>query len=98
MRSGAEDAWDVARLAQEIRGSELLVRKNLAALVAAGLVIEEDGGLHRYRPASEDLARLVEDLAECYRTRPFAVRQAILNDREQALRSFSDAFKLKRDR
>ena len=85
-------AWPEASLVEELRSSALVVRQSIAALMAGGLVVENDGGTYTYAPASPELDALVQRLAEDYRSRPDAVRRLIVMPKHNKLQTFSDAF------
>ena len=97
LQRSADRAWTTSELVRELRGSEHVVRQSLAALLAAGLVSAEANETFRYAPASPDLHRLALETERTYRERPGAVRQAILSAPNEKLRTFADAFRLKKD-
>jgi hypothetical protein len=66
---------------------------NREALRAAGLLDEQ----LRYRPASTDLDALVRTLAQAYEQRPVTLIRLIYALRDSRIRSFADAFKLRKD-
>ena len=66
--------------------------KPAEALHAAGLL---DGQL-RYRPASEELARHVATLAQAWDERPVTLVRLIYALRDHKIRSFAEAFKLRK--
>ena len=66
---------------------------NREALRAAGLLDE----LLRYRPASADVDALVRTLAQAYEQRPVTLIRLIYALRDSRIRSFADAFKLRKD-
>lgn len=83
-------------LVATLRASELVVSKALDALVAAGLVtIEAESAF--YQPASRDLETYADRVEELYRTRPNAVRRAIVSAASSSAGAFADAFKLRRE-
>ena len=63
------------------------------ALRAAGLLDEH----LRYKPAGEDLDALVRTLAQAYEQRPVTLIRLIYALRDSKIRSFADAFKLRKD-
>ena len=89
--------WSREELVATLRASELVVSRALEALAAAGLASFEDGGAI-YLPVSADVDRLVEQVEQTYRTRPNAVRRAIIAASASSATAFADAFKLRRDR
>ena len=87
--------WPRAELVSALRASELVVSRALDGLGAAGLAsIENEGAL--YLPVSEDLDACIDRAEELYRSRPNAVRRAIIATSSAA--AFADAFRLRRDR
>ena len=89
--------WSREELVAALRASELVVSRALEALAAAGLASFEDGGAI-YLPVNGDVDRLVERVEQTYRTRPNAVRRAIIAASASSATAFADAFKLRRDR
>ena len=67
--------------------------KHLAALRAAGLLDEA----LRCAPASEELRRHVATLTQAYDERPVTLVRLIYALRDGKIRSFADAFKLRKD-
>jgi hypothetical protein len=80
-----------------LRGSELVVTQSVESLTTAGLVLGESDESARYRPASEDLDRLVEGIAALYAKSPDAVRRMIVAAANPAITAFADAFRLRKD-
>ena len=80
-----------------LRGSDLVVTQSVDALTAAGLVLADADGSARYSPASEDLDRLVEQVAALYAKSPDAVRRTIVAAANPGLTAFADAFRLRKD-
>jgi hypothetical protein len=97
MRRAPARVWSADELNRELRGSALVVARACAALVAAGLAIEEAPGMFGYRPARPELAQMVDRLAHVYAEFPYAVTQAILAAPSDKVRTFADAFRLKKD-
>ena len=89
--------WSREELVATLRASELVVSRALEALAAAGLASFEDGGAI-YLPVNADVDRLVEQVEQTYRTRPNAVRRAIIAASASSATAFADAFTLRRDR
>jgi hypothetical protein len=88
--------WSRPDLISTLRASELVVNKALEELVAAGLVsLEGDGA--RYLPASDDVAKDVNQVEKLYAARPDAVRRVIVSAAASGATAFADAFKLRRD-
>lgn len=96
MRQQPQRNWTSAELVTELRSSELVVDQSLERLERAGLVAHTETGAARFAPATADLAALVDLLEEEYRLRPSAVRKAIVSTPDTKLRSFTDAFLLRK--
>jgi hypothetical protein len=90
-------AWTEAEVDRAIRGNPRLVRTTLAGLVHGGLVHVDDEGRYRFAPANPALGDLVARLAAAYAATPLAVLQAILESPNDRLRSFADAFRVRKD-
>ena len=89
----AETSEDLVRL---LRSSPLIVNDALAALTSAKLVTQSSRGSYLFRPATPELAELVEKLAEAHREFPVAVVQAIYAQASE-IEKFANAFRLRKD-
>lgn len=87
--------WTRAELVSALRASELVVSRALDALVAAGLASLDDRGAI-YLPANEDIESCAARCEELYRTRPNAVRRAIVEASTSSAAAFADAFRLRK--
>jgi len=86
--------WPVAELVTTLRASELVVGKSVDALVAAGLASVDDEGA-AYLPVDPDLDQSVERVEQLYRSRPNAVRRAIVAATTSSATAFANAFRLR---
>jgi DNA-binding IclR family transcriptional regulator len=86
--------WTAPALVKELRASAGLVDDNLSRFERHGLVLKSEAGW-RFQPANPRLALLVAGLSNLYRGRPTHVMSLIA--RSDALRSFADAFRIKKD-
>jgi hypothetical protein len=93
----ADRSWTSEDLNRDLRGSLALVEDILLRFVAAGLVATEPEGRFRFRPATPELARLVEQLQQEYSTRPLAIVREIVSSPNAKIQTFADAFKVKKD-
>lgn len=80
-----------------LRGSDLVVTQSVESLAAAGLVLVEEGGAARYRPANDGLDHLVERTEKLYAKSPDAVRRMIVSSAAPGIAAFADAFRLRKD-
>jgi hypothetical protein len=92
LKADPERCWTADELVEAMRASHALVDDNLAALMSAGLVVPDDRGCFRYRPAAAALATLCDELEETYRVRPVTVIRWI-SAPVARLKSLADAFK-----
>jgi hypothetical protein len=94
---GERRLWTRRDLVTTLRASELVVSKALDALVVAGLAsIEDDGAV--YAPVNREVEVSVGRVEKLYRTRPDAVRRAIVSAGTSSATAFADAFKIRRER
>jgi hypothetical protein len=93
---GERRVWTNPELVERLRASELVVSKALDALVIAGLASIEAGGA-LYMPVNRDVEREIDRVEQLYRSRPNAVRRAIVSAATSSAAAFADAFKLRRD-
>ena len=97
LRRDDRRAWNVDELTTELRSSAFVVADVLAGFQQAGLVAQDAEGRFRYAPAASHLDRAVEQIASAYAGRPLAVSKEILAAGNDKIRSFADAFKIKKD-
>ena len=90
-------AWQarpaLERLPAGVTLTEADAAKHLQAFRGAGLLDET----LRYRPSSEELRGFVRTLAKAYEERPVTLIRLIYALRDRKIRSFADAFKLRKD-
>lgn len=73
------------------------VADHLSLFRVHGLVQEAEARGVRYHPASPELAAFVVLLAEAYKERPVTLIRAIYEEARLKIKSFADAFKLRKD-
>ena len=88
--------WSRAELVAALRASELVVNNSLDGLLAAGMASADEQGA-TFMPANEQIAERVDEIERLYRSRPNAVRRAIIAAGATSAAAFADAFKLRRD-
>ena len=89
-----ERACSTDELVTMMRASPSVIEQALESLVAAGLT-GADGDTMAYMPISPEVASLVDETEELYRSRPDRVRRLIVAASNKGLAAFSDAFRLK---
>lgn len=97
LRSHRDRSWAAANLVSELRASELVVGRSVELLLAAGLVVVDDGGGARYQPASPSLDALFAASEALYARSPDAVRRMIVGRGSGGLAAFADAFRIWKD-
>ncbi|MFL5410345.1 MAG: hypothetical protein ACJ79D_03135 [Myxococcales bacterium] len=81
----------------ELRLGPTSAPEQLAELARRGFVVEEgQPPRYRYGPDGSEKERLMADLARCYAERRVTVITQIFSPRTDPVRSFADAFKLRR--
>ena len=93
--------YDIATIIEEIRPtavSESAVRKHLALFKERGLVVQMKEESYQYHPVVEQLDPLVDALTRVYNERPVTMVRMIYALKDEKIRSFADAFKLKQDK
>jgi len=95
LRREAHRAWSAEELIHETRSSELVVREGLGTLGQAGLLVEEEAGRYRYRPAAPVLDAWVAEIQAAYSQRPSAVIREIFSAPDTKIQSFADAFRIR---
>lgn len=96
MRQESSRYWAPAELVSELRSSDLVVDQSVDRLERAGLIVRNEGGAARFSPATPDLTALIDQLDEEYRSKPGAIRRAIVSAPDNKLNAFTDAFLLRR--
>jgi len=92
LRGRPGEAWRPEALVGELRASAPLVAGCLAGLQQSGLAVQ-DGGAWRFAPASPELERFCDQLAEAYQTRPVALINMIAAPSQ--VQNLADAFRFK---
>lgn len=97
MRNAPGQAWTVTALNDRLRASTSLVEEILSTFVRRGLVVANADKTYRYRPADSATDALVGELAQLYAARPVTVIKEIVTAPNEKIRTFVDAFRLKKD-
>jgi hypothetical protein len=97
LRRNPDRTWTVDQLTAELRSSSFVVTEVLVTFRQAGIVADEPDGSVRYAPAAGHLDRAIDQLAAAYAVKPLAVSKEILAAGNDKIRSFADAFRLKKE-
>ncbi|HEX2207310.1 MAG TPA: hypothetical protein VHG93_06480 [Longimicrobium sp.] len=99
VHSDAARAWTPDEVARSIYTVPAGATRRLEQLVSMGLAASNNAPdpAYRYAPSRPALAEQVDALAEAYRRARVPVINLIYNKPPDPLRSFADAFKLRKD-
>lgn len=94
-----ERVWNVDAIYQCVLTSRESVGRQLDLLCASGLaeVREGEPRTYAYRPKTPELDAIVKSLATAYHLAPHRVIELIYSKPSSAIRSFADAFRLRKD-
>ena len=98
--AGAPDrGWTADEVSRQVFTVPAAAIGSLEGLVARGLAVSDASAnpSYRYAPATEELRRQVAALAGAYRASRVAVIQLVFARPADPLRSFADAFRMRRD-
>ena len=93
--------WTSAALAEQLRIDPAWVETQLRAMAAGGLVVVPEGHPsteYRFEPRTADVARAIDDLATAYADRRVTVIGLIFAKPLDKIRSFADAFRIRKDK
>jgi hypothetical protein len=76
--------------------SESTVRRDLQQFQSRGLVSAGENDNYRYAPATPELEAAVRALTRVYNERPVTLVRMIYSLKDEKIRSFADAFRLKK--
>ena len=101
LRAAPDEVHSPMGLSRELGGSVDAAIACLRGLEATGLAAPSDDPdelAYSYRPRDRGLAATVDQVADAYAKRKVAVVSEIFREPQDALRSFSDAFRIRKDR
>jgi hypothetical protein len=81
-----------------IQSSESSVAISLAIFTTEGFLVQEQESVYRYEPQRPELEQGLSALAKEYQERRVAVIEAIYSRPPDPVRTFADAFKLRREK
>jgi len=100
LQAAPDRAWSAADVAQQLRIDPSWASGQLAELAARGLLAPSSDvpDSYRYAPAAPELDRAVAQLVRDYAERRVTVITMIFSKPMDKLRSFADAFRLRKDK
>ena len=96
LRSEPDRGWSAMEAGGRLYLQPRQIAGVLASLKAAGLLHEGTGATFSFKPANQNLAELVEELATLDKERPVTLIKLIYS-RPDTLEAFADAFRLRRE-
>lgn len=96
VRREPQRSWRIESLVRELRGSLALVRENLKTLNEIGLIALIGDEACLYQPKTAELDDLVTGLVGLYKQKPIMVLRTIFTSPSDKIKSFSNAFLLRR--
>ncbi len=96
----AERVWTAGELAQQLRIDPAWVDVQLSTMAAGGLVVATGGSpaQFRYEPRIPELGQTVDELSQTYADRRVTVIGLIFAKPTDKIRSFADAFRIRKER
>lgn len=98
LSSSQGKSWSVAEVFRAIQSSEKSVGDCLEGFRKNDLLTSEPDRRYRVAPKTEQLAKLVSELATAYRERRVAVVEAIYGKPSDTIQDFANAFKLRKEK
>lgn len=99
LHSRPDQSFTLQEIEQEIRSSLIAIQKRLDDLYARKILntVEGNTDLHRYLPKNDEIAASIDELATYYQTYSNRIIELIFSRQSEALRSFADAFRIKKE-
>ena len=97
MAEDTERAWTRDDLVTALRASDLIIARSSEELTAAGLIVVDGEGRACFRPASEQIAKLMKAAASLYGRSPDKVRRIIVSAATGGVTAFADAFRIRKN-
>jgi hypothetical protein len=98
MRADPARRWSLNDLSRELRCGQDWLNAELPALVQQTLVREAEPGTFSYNPSNMPADSILGWLANAYPQWRFSIIQAIYGRPDDPVRSFADAFRLRKER
>lgn len=98
LRKEPSRAWSIAELIRQLRASRLVVNDALLTLQRDDLVVPEPAEHFRYRPATAEMTKVVNELAETYASQPMSIMNVIWSTPRSNIEIFADAFRFRKDK
>ncbi len=99
LRSNPAQEWSAAAVAKALATSAEVMETQLNEWQSRGLltVNESSERCYRYQPRTAEMERIVRDLADLYQARRVTVITQIYSEPVDKVRTFADAFRLRKE-
>lgn len=98
LRAHADQSWTASQVAQEFRVDAAAASELLARCVARGIVaVAGREAAYRFAPRSSELEAAIAGTADEYAARRVTIISLIFSKPPSPLRTFADAFRLRKD-
>lgn len=100
LRNDPAREWSAEEVSRELYTQTDSAAKRLTELQSINLLVvtDEPNLLYRYSPGTGELDHTVSELAKAYKERRVTVIGLIFSSPSDKIRTFADAFKIKRDK
>lgn len=98
LRKERARSWATAELVRHLRASSLVVSDALVALQRIDLVARDPENRFTYRPATDELTAIADELAATYACAPASIMSVIWSTPTTNIQTFADAFRLRKDK
>lgn len=95
LRENPGESWEAGRIAARVYSSEREIGRVLERFTADGF-LERDGENYRYHCMDPEIDRTIGELARSYASHLIPVTNMI-HSKPRSMRSFSDAFRLRKE-
>jgi len=97
LRSRPATAWDAGGVASRLYIGVNQATELLDAMQQAGIAVRNDDGGYTFSPRSEEVGRVIDDLAVTYSQDLVGVTELIHSRIDKRAHQFADAFRWKKD-
>ncbi|MEX2119010.1 MAG: hypothetical protein WD847_05305 [Pirellulales bacterium] len=97
VRESPDKDWCPEQVSRALYTTADMMAGQLAELEGRGLLKSTQPGRYRYAPGTPELAAIVEEVAKLYKERRVSVISTIYAEPTEKVRTFADAFRLRKD-
>jgi hypothetical protein len=97
LHDNPEREWTIQSLSQELRSADSSVEKRMRDLANRKVLEPLGEGTFHFQPVSPEVHAAISELVAYYRVRPFRVMDLLFTKPMNAMKSFADAFRFKKE-